>query len=581
MKFSNVIKGFFNDCKIEDHDSFFLESELATPNYLNFNQLISWPPNIFLILNAIIDYTDKYRLLVSPQPHFKWDKLKKEKTSEIKNFWLDFLKHQQKKGASSQFNPGELKTHIDIIFNPTSFDCNIYDLMNDVEFCESAFIMIIAIDRLFVRGINGKFDDILDLALIKRSSKIEFNKKSGPSNIQVDKENFADNLLMNGIVTQKFNTPQSGLTMNNLSQNLAFVKPSVKYELVSNKRVAVNASHNSYNILIIPWPFIIKDDFFTPSKFDVSAYNMDEYFDFFDYEPDDDFTLEHFLSYVFSALKRCGDIDLIVFPECSLSREKTELLASTLFELFGDRSPSILSGVYGKCDSIGENYALLKFISDTGDNFNEIKQSKHHRWFLNREQLRNYNLSISLDPNKKWWENISVDRRQLTVLKAGKGLTLCPLICEDLARQEPVAQAVRSIGPNLVVSLLLDGPQISPRWPGKYAAVLADDPGSSVLSVTALGMTQRSTGLGYPPSFEVALWSEPGKPSESLKVTSYTGAVVLELRVESVKMWSIDGRCEEKPVLRRETHTTIDLDSPLEPLAILKENIKESLSNRR
>lgn len=213
-----------------------------------------------------------------------------------------------------------------------------------------------------------------------------------------------------------------------------------------------------------------------------------------------------------------------------------------------------------KKKNIGKNQALLGFIDDSLLGFNTITQEKHHRWFLDKNQLRNYNLAASLAPSKKWWENIEVGKRKLTTLETQNGVILCPLICEDLARQEPVAQAVRAIGPNLVISLLLDGPQIAPRWPGKYAAVLSDDPGSSVLSVTALGMTLRATGLGHEPSKDIALWSEPGKPSETLQVSSKSGALLLELELESTRMWSIDGRFEEKPVLKKKMHTTLELE---------------------
>ena len=45
------------------------------------------------------------------------------------------------------------------------------------------------------------------------------------------------------------------------------------------------------------------------------------------------------------------------------------------------------------------------------------------------------------------------------------------LICEDLARQEPAAELIRAVGSNLVIALLMDGPQLNNRWPARYAAV--------------------------------------------------------------------------------------------------------------
>jgi len=64
------------------------------------------------------------------------------------------------------------------------------------------------------------------------------------------------------------------------------------------------------------------------------------------------------------------------------------------------------------------------------------------------------------------------------------GMSMATLICEDLARIDPVQTVIRAIGPNLVIALLMDGPQWQRRWSGRYATVLADDPGSAVLSVT-------------------------------------------------------------------------------------------------
>lgn len=282
---------------------------------------------------------------------------------------------------------------------------------------------------------------------------------------------------------------------------------------------------------------------------------MDGYFGAFDYSPDDKYEPSTFLQAILATLHRCGTIDLIVFPECALSDKTFDKYMNLLHDLFDGNAPSILSGIFGCNETASINKAKLSFIGELG--IDTIEQSKHHRWFLDESQIRNYNLASSLDIGRKWWENISINRRHLVTLHTSNGVKLCPLICEDLARQEPVAQAVRSVGPNLVVSLLLDGPQLNNRWPGKYAAVLSDDPGSSVLSVTALGMTQRATGLGFPPSREVALWSEPGQGAETLKIDEDGLGIVIELELKDETMWTIDGRKKVKPVLRKKEHTSV------------------------
>jgi hypothetical protein len=45
-----------------------------------------------------------------------------------------------------------------------------------------------------------------------------------------------------------------------------------------------------------------------------------------------------------------------------------------------------------------------------------------------------------------------------------------------------VAELLRDVGPALVVTILLDGPQLGSRWTAPCASVLADDPGSAVLT---------------------------------------------------------------------------------------------------
>lgn len=557
MTLNKFITNFFPNVDLGSYTEYQHEKKFQSPSYNSFNQLLSWPPNIFLILHSIIEYTDKYRILVSPQDHLSWENDKNDTCETLVKFWINNLNNLllNKDFFITLNNP--LKNHLDRVFNKLNFEKCIYDLMNDNTFCSSVFILTISIDKLFSKKLKNNSYLIINDLLIKRKISYNIKNRLEKKNIESTLINLADNDSKYGIITRKYNTPQSGLTLNNLTQNLTFIKPTVRYTHNINKFDKNKHIEKNYNILVIPWPFEVKDEYFSPSH--TKNNHMNDYFDFFDYNPKDNFNIRDFLSFILSAVKRVGVIDLIVFPECSLSENQFNSFKQKLYEIFNKNAPAILSGVYGKDAEHGKNSAVLGFIDETL-RFNTIIQEKHHRWFLDRNQLRNYNLSTSLNPGKKWWENIAIRRRKLTTLETANGVILCPLVCEDLARQEPVAQAVRAIGPNLVISLLLDGPQIAPRWPGKYAAVLSDDPGSSVLSVTALGMTQRATGLGHEPSKDIALWSEPGKPSETLQVSSKSGALLIELELESTKMWSLDGQFEEKSVLRKKMHTTFDLE---------------------
>ena len=120
-----------------------------------------------------------------------------------------------------------------------------------------------------------------------------------------------------------------------------------------------------------------------------------------------------------------------------------------------------------------------------------LKQAKHHRWYVDRPQIVSHQLAGALSSSRGVWENIDLPGRLLHFVTLNP-ITWSVLICEDLARQEPAADLIRAVGPNLLIALLMDGPQMSSRWPARYAAVLAEDPGTSVLTLTSLGMAERS-----------------------------------------------------------------------------------------
>jgi len=208
--------------------------------------------------------------------------------------------------------------------------------------------------------------------------------------------------------------------------------------------------------------------------------------------------------------------------------------------------PYLIAGVRQQArhgEGFGGNYAHLG-----SGGWQAPPQHKHHRWCLDASQVHQYHLGAALDPRRHWWEAIGVPRRRLTFVTVSPQLTICPLVCEDLARPDPVTDVVRSIAPTLVVALLLDGPQLAARWPARYASVLADDPGCSVLTVTALGMTQRSQPPGHAPSRGIALWKDPHRGLQQITLAEDARAVALTAHRREIDVVSADGRSSSEPV---------------------------------
>jgi len=120
------------------------------------------------------------------------------------------------------------------------------------------------------------------------------------------------------------------------------------------------------------------------------------------------------------------------------------------------------------------------------------------------------------------------------------------LVCEDLARQDPAADLIRAVGPNLLIALLMDGPQLSGRWPAGYASVLAEDPGTSVLTLTSLGMAERSRPImpsgRAAPRRVIALWRDAIAGEIQLALDPGDDACVLTLEHQLRTEYCADGR---------------------------------------
>lgn len=276
-------------------------------------------------------------------------------------------------------------------------------------------------------------------------------------------------------------------------------------------------------------------------------------FGFFDFHPAPCEELPALLArLVAKANETVGVIDGVVLPELAVTdADYTECARAVLTE-----TKFLVCGVKGEDSSnfasnrvrFGVRVGSGPTNGDPGEfAVGEIDpQPKHHRWLLDGSQIVQYGLGGILDPTVNWWENIGMAApRRLSFVALADWLSVCVLVCEDLARQDPVADIVRAVGPNLVIALLMDGPQLASRWAARYATVLADDPGSSVLTLTSLGMTKLSRPPGKPLSRTVGLWKDAQRP-EPVEIGLPDGcqAVVLNLSVRWGREFTADGRSD-------------------------------------
>jgi hypothetical protein len=292
----------------------------------------------------------------------------------------------------------------------------------------------------------------------------------------------------------------------------------------------------AFNFLIVPFPFAIPGKSFAkisgsfPGGPSERAFTLDPDAWIGTATPED--FAKFLLGLVAAARPELEPVHAIVLPETALRLNFASQVASILakessLDLF------ITGVVAGSASEPRNSAAIYRFFDH--EVISESFQSKHHRWLLNGDQIRRYHLGHVLDPNCKWWEKIDVSYRHCYVTLFRPQATLSVLVCEDLARYDPVLTVMNAIGPNLVIALLMDGPQLEQRWPGRYATVLADDPRSAVLTVTSLGMVLRSAMPGEVESREIALWKEPNGRARALKLPKGDHALLVTLTRTAVE----------------------------------------------
>ena len=383
-----------------------------------------------------------------------------------------------------------------------------------------------------------------------------------------------------GAVLPKTRTSTLGCTLRSLSHNLALVpaaglvqarwRVSAERPLEAVQRPGTIGVDRPLKLLLVPFPYRITADCFSA---EVGGSDTWGYFDVKQkWLPEGAKSgpgksvkeklndLAAFVaSLVRAAARSSGEVNGVVFPEFSLDAEAFNIIAEHLREdatetgfefIVAGLSEEPVPPGSGRKARKGNFAAFLGLSRRAEDGLHvDPKQwglrgarEKHHRWKLNKAQIRRYSLSTSLSTRMDWWEGIPISPRVVEFFEVRGGTSLTVLICEDLARSDPCQQVVRAVGPNLVIALLMDGPQRAFRWPAHYAGVLADDPGSSVLSFTSLGLVDRSSATDPSQSRSIAFFKDSTGVEREIPLPQDSHAVLLSLEAHLKEEHTLDGR---------------------------------------
>jgi hypothetical protein len=302
-------------------------------------------------------------------------------------------------------------------------------------------------------------------------------------------------------------------------------------------------------LLLLPWPLRVQaSDFHSVGA--VERLGNDPY-GFFEFAPAQGLDLDLLHRVLVAARQEAGSVDVVLLPESAVDEREIDDLETLLDGhgvislVAGVRQPTRQAGQFpSNWLHMGFNPRLEKggpLPSGGSHPWFHIRQNKHHRWSLDESQVEQYHLGTALHPHIRWWEAMDVPRKAIQFVEVAE-LVLTSLVCEDLAHNDDIAQLIRSVGPTVVMNMLLDGPQLTSRWTARYASVLADDPGSAVLTLTSYGMVERSRPHGRDASRVIALWKDPTRGVREIPLEPGAHAVLLTICQDRATRYSADLR---------------------------------------
>jgi hypothetical protein len=500
------------------------------------DELLDWPPDVFALANVILARSEAFRFALSPiqewppEGYRDWARMV-EAAGLCWGAWVE----------DRRVRPPELVVEEWAALKERA-DMPLEDLAQglDPRVCVALLTLHAMADEACA-GLGVALDTSDAVASVYRARGRELLVRTGSM------ARFDPRVLK---VLPKVRTPPTGRPA--FSRYACVQRPGIEacWHKIPARHRGTDLRSEYATLLLLPWPLEVNASDFRPIEGSVQRPSKDP-FGFFEFAPAQGLDLDLLDRVLVAARQESGSVDVVCLPESAVEEGEIDELEALLHDhgvialVAGVRqqSPEPGRAPYNWLH-IGFNPRLVKGDSlptQPSPPWFHIHQRKHHRWSLDEAQIYQYHLGGVLHPHVRWWESMEVPRRSIQFVEVAE-LTLAALVCEDLAQNDDVAELIRSVGPTIVLTALLDGPQLNSRWAARYASVLADDPGSAVMTLTSYGMVQRSRPLGREASPVIALWKDPSRGVREIPLEDSAHAVLLTICTDRATRRSADAR---------------------------------------
>jgi hypothetical protein len=493
------------------------------------DELLEWPPDLFALTDVLLERSEVYRFAFCPPGGLKWPPDRcpfwPAAVADEGRLWSGWVEDE------TESVPDLLAEEWGVFREGAAMQLSDLTEARDWRMCE-ALLTLHAIADEACAGLGVPLTTAAGTGCVYRARGRELLARTG-SLSRIPSHLFR--------VLPKVRTSVSGSSVHSLSRYACVHRPGVeaRWHNVPGRRPGTEPRAQAANMLLLPWPLRVRASDFRP--IDGSVHTVtDQPFGLFEFAPSEGLDFDLVDRMLVAAEDEVDAVDMVCLPESAV--EETEL--EDLEALLGSHGVvALITGVRQRPQPPGQlpSNWVHQGVS-IGDQWVHVRQNKHHRWSLDEGQIYQYHLGGALHPHVRWWEAIEVPRRAVEFVAVGEGVTVVGLVCEDLAQIDDVSELLRLVGPTLVVTPLLDGPQLSSRWAARYASVLADNPGSAVLTLTAYGMARRSRPGGRDACPVIALWKDPAGGTREIPLESGAQGVLLSASADMTTRHSRDGR---------------------------------------